>query len=35
MSNFLTPYGSGLLYKIMHRIIFNPDTMIFGRLVPR
>ena len=32
MSNFLMPYHTGLLYKIMYKIdVFNPNAMIFGR----
>ena len=35
MSKFLILYHTGLLYKIMHKIlVFNPNDMIFGRLVP-
>ena len=35
MSNFLMPYHTGLLYKIMDKInVFDPNAMIFGRLVP-
>ena len=37
MSNFLihVPYYTELLYKIMHKIIvFDPNAMIFVRLVP-
>ena len=35
MSNFLMPYHTELLYKIMHKInVFDPNAMIFGRLVP-
>ena len=32
---FSHPYCTVLLYKIMHKIIvFGPNAMIFGRLVP-
>ena len=35
MSNILIPYHTGLLYTIMHKInVFDPNDMMFGRLVP-